>query len=476
MEEPEIPDFSTAHVLVVGDVMLDRYWSGMAERISPEAPVPIVKIGGLEERCGGAGNVAVNIARLGAKVTLIGAIGDDEQGRVLSALLERHGVTTHLCVAPQARTTVKLRVLSQHQQLMRIDFETTVLDDQLAEIKELYAREIDSHDVVIFSDYGKGVLVDITDLLKSAHEHGRLTLVDPWGDDFTRYAYASAITPNAKEFSVIAGTSRDEADLHSRAEKMIENLSLGCLLLTRGENGISLYQPDTHTVHIPSEAREVFDVTGAGDTVIAAFGASLACGLSMESAARLANRAAGLVVGRLGTASVSVGDLTEQRILSVAQLVDAVKSAQINGLKVVMTNGCFDILHAGHVAYLAQAARLGDRLVVAINTDESVARLKGEGRPVNPLSHRQSVLSALRAVDWVVAFDGTESKPLTPDTPIALIDEVRPDILVKGSDYDVSEIAGADHVLAYGGKVCTVPLVEGLSTTQIVDQIKEFSQ
>jgi D-beta-D-heptose 7-phosphate kinase/D-beta-D-heptose 1-phosphate adenosyltransferase len=468
-------DFSAARVLVVGDVMLDRYWTGPAQRISPEAPVPIVRVEDNDERCGGAANVAVNIARLGAGVCLIGAVGEDEQGATLRSLLDAAGVQSRLFAAPGAGTTVKLRLLSQHQQLIRLDFERAVLAGQIDEIARAFAEEIERHDVVIFSDYGKGALSEIPSLLERAHRLGRISLVDPWGDDFSRYRHASAITPNAHEFARAAGEACGEADLERRARAMVDDLSLGAVLVTRGERGMSLFARDTAAVHIPSEAREVFDVTGAGDTVIAALATGLASGWSMERAARLANRAAGLVVAKLGTAAVSPAELADRRVMSGEELARAAGAARAAGQRVVMTNGCFDIIHAGHISYLSEAARLGDRLAVAINSDASVRRLKGEGRPINPLRHRLEVVAALRCVDWVAPFDGTRTSRGFDDTPADLIGQVMPDVLVKGADYDVADIAGADAVLANGGRVLALPVVGGVSTSALIEQIRKLA-
>ena len=466
-------DFSAARVLVVGDVMLDRYWSGPAERISREAPVPIVRVEGVDERCGGAANVALNLARLGVQVTLIGAIGDDDHGATLVSLLEAEGVSCRLCSAQGAATTVKLRLLSQHQQLMRLDFEHHAGADVLDKIVGAFAEEVKHHEVVVFSDYGKGALDRISELLSQTHMLGRVALVDPRGTDFSRYRKATAITPNTLEFTTVAGAVKSDEELEEKARQMALKLELQAILVTRGERGMSLVERGREALHIPSEAREVFDVTGAGDTVIAVLAAGLGCGWTMASAARLANRAAGLVVGRLGTAAVSANELGNGRILGGQELVRAVRAAQSSGQRVVMTNGCFDIIHAGHISYLAKAARLGDCLVVAVNSDASVARLKGPDRPINSLEQRLSVISALRFVDWVAAFDGSIVNGNFEDTPADLIAAVLPDILVKGADYAPHEIDGAEAVLANGGEVRTIELVEGVSTTAIVEQIKK---
>ena len=297
-----IPDFSNARVLVIGDAMLDRYWSGPAERISPEAPVPIIRVEALDERCGGAANVAVNLALLGAQVCIIGAVGEDEPGTALATLLENAGVRTRLIGDGETGTVLKLRLVSQHHQLMRLDFENAVTPRQVHEISKAYDEEIERHDVVVFSDYGKGSLVGAATLIERAAKLDLKALVDPWGNDFTHYRGATAITPNTREFEIVAGEVADEDDFEAQARAMAKQLSLQAVLVTQGEHGMSLFEQDSEAVHIPSEAREVFDVTGAGDTVVAALAAGLGCGWSMEQSARLANRAAGIVVARLGRA------------------------------------------------------------------------------------------------------------------------------------------------------------------------------
>jgi len=305
-----LPDCSSARVLVVGDVMLDRYWFGEVSRISPEAPVPIVHVKKTEERPGGAGNVARNIASLGGHATLLSVVGDDEPGRTLAKLLEQDRVTTHFHKDASLPTTVKLRVIGRQQQLMRIDFETPpsreVLEDKLDEFESM----VDAHDVVILSDYGKGGLTHVTKMIDAAKRHGKRILIDPKGDDYSKYRGATLLTPNRSEFREIMGKWRDDTDLAQRAEKLRDDLSLEALLVTRSEEGMSLFSKDD-VLHEPTQAREVFDVSGAGDTVIATVGLMLAAGANMRDAVRIANRAAGVVVGKLGTATVSRLELAE---------------------------------------------------------------------------------------------------------------------------------------------------------------------
>ena len=303
-----IPDCSNAHVLVVGDVMLDRYWFGDVSRISPEAPVPVVHVQRTEERPGGAANVARNIASLGGKATLLSVVGDDEAGRSLAALLKKERVTTMFHKDPQLPTTVKLRVIGRQQQLLRIDFETPpsreVLEDKLGDFESL----VDAVDVIILSDYGKGGLTHVSKMINVAKAHGKRILVDPKGDDFARYRGATLLTPNRGEFRQVVGRWQDEADLAARAESLRIELALDALLVTRSEEGMSLFS-SAGAMHEPTQAQEVFDVSGAGDTVIATIGLMMAAGLNMQDAVRIANRAAGVVVGKLGTATLSRAEL-----------------------------------------------------------------------------------------------------------------------------------------------------------------------
>jgi len=466
-----VPDFSRCRVCVVGDVMLDRYWSGATERVSPEAPVPVVHVGDAEERPGGAANVAVNLASLGAGTSLLGLVGRDAEAERLSALLERFGIGDSLVRRDEAPTVTKLRVLSRHQQLIRLDFEDGFGPDAAHAMAGRFEEMIGAHDVAIASDYAKGALVEMPRIIAAARRAGVPLLVDPKGRDFTRYRGAWALTPNRAEFEAVVGRCTDPADLAERAEKLRAELELEALLVTRSEEGMTLVQAGRPPVHLPAQAREVADVTGAGDTVIAAFAAGLAGGLEAAAAAGLANLAAGIVVGRVGAASVTPVEL---KIAAHAQgrgpvdeaaLVALVEDARRRGERVVMTNGCFDILHAGHVRYLSEAAALGDRLVVAVNDDASVRRLKGAERPVVALEDRMAMLAALADVDWVV--------PFAEDTPARLIEAVGPDVLVKGGDYRPEDVAGAGAVRARGGEVRILPLLEGRSTSALIERIRE---
>lgn len=474
------PSFANSRVLVVGDVMLDRYWYGDTGRISPEAPVPVVRIGAEERRLGGAANVALNLAHVGAQACLIGVVGDDEPADATRALLAEAGVTADFVTSAAHPTISKLRVMSRNQQLIRLDFEQSFAMNGAFDQPALAARieaALADADVVICSDYGKGTLARVEDVIAAACRHDVPVLVDPKGRDWHRYRGATLITPNAAEFEAYAGAmtetdeDADDGALAARAEAIRCDLSLDALLVTRSEKGMSLFDVAGHR-HLPAVAMEVFDVTGAGDTVIAFMAAGLGAGLALADAASLANVAAGVVVAKLGTATASPAELDRalrnsayehQGVLDEETLAVLREELRVSGERVVMTNGCFDILHPGHVAYLEAARALGDHLIVAVNDDDSVARLKGPQRPLNNLSHRMQVLRGLAAVDSVVAF--------SEDTPERLICRLLPDVLVKGGDYQSADIAGGPCVLAAGGHVRVLDFVDGFSTTAILDRM-----
>ncbi len=468
-----IPSFVDTHVLVAGDVMLDRYWFGPCSRISPEAPVPIVRVTGNQERAGGAANVAVNLASLGVKTRLLGITGDDDAAYSLQSLLSHRDVECDFLRTPDIPTITKLRVISRNQQLLRMDFEEAPSKDQGVHLSRQIALAVPDQGVVVLSDYGKGSLDNIESMIVACREKERPVLVDPKGEDFSRYSGATALTPNMAEFEAVVGRCDDAQQLEDKGRALREQLDLEFLLLTRSEQGMMVILRNGEVIHLSAEAREVYDVTGAGDTVIAVLAAGIAAGQSPEDASALANLAAGLVVRKLGVASVSTAELRlslHQRGKGGRDLVDhhslipVVRDAQARGERIVMTNGCFDILHAGHVAYLEEAKGLGDRLVVAVNDDESVGRLKGEGRPINPLADRMAVLAGLAAVDWVV--------PFSEDTPADLIASILPDILVKGGDYRPEDIAGSDTVLANGGEIKVLPFMDGRSTSRIIESLR----
>jgi len=475
-----MPRFDRGQVLVVGDVMLDRYWHGPTSRISPEAPVPVVKVEQVEDRPGGAANVALNIAALGAGATLVGATGRDEAAEALSNRLAAAQVACRFHASSQHPTITKLRVISRHQQLLRMDFEQPFAADDAEAVNGIALHILESigdgMGAVILSDYAKGILRDPQPLITAARARGIHVLVDPKGSDFARYRGATLLTPNLSEFEAVVGRCDSEAELVARGNTLMQSLDLSALLVTRGENGMTLLRLGQQEMHLPARAREVFDVTGAGDTVISVLAAALAAGESLPQAVALSNIAAGIVVGKLGTATVSVPELrraihaeqgSERGVMTLEQLQVMVEDAREHGEKVVFTNGCFDIIHAGHVGYLEQAKKQGDRLIVAVNDDASVKRLKGAGRPINPVDRRMIVLAALEAVDWVVSFDA--------DTPENLLRVLKPDVLVKGGDYDKSGVVGWQIVEAYGGRVAVLDLWDKLSTTAIVETIRQSS-
>lgn len=469
-----IPSFINAKVLVVGDVMLDRYWHGPTSRISPEAPVPVVKVTQIEDRPGGAGNVALNVAALGATARLIGVTGKDESAQILETRLNAANVACDFIRCDDSPTITKLRVISRHQQLIRLDFEEDFTEYDPGELVEHFSVALNHADVVILSDYNKGCLVNHQDLIQAAREKGIPVFADPKGSDFEKYRGATLITPNLVEFEAVVGRCVSEEQLVRKGLDLLKKLDLGALLVTRGEHGMTLIRDGHSELHLPARAREVYDVTGAGDTVISTLAAAIAAGADLPVATALANIAAGIVVGKLGTAAISAPELrrevskdsgSDTGVMTREQLKIAVADAKAQGEKIVMTNGCFDILHAGHVTYLETAKKQGDRLIIAVNSDESVKKLKGDGRPINPVERRMAVLAALSAVDWVVSFH--------EDTPHNLLHLLEPDVLVKGGDYGVEEVVGAEVVYEYGGTVKVLDLVDNCSTTAIVEKIKD---
>ena len=466
-----IPDFSKTSVVVAGDVMLDQYLFGATSRISPEAPVPVVHVQQTDDRPGGAANVAVNLASLGVKTRLIGAVGDDAAARTLEHLLVAQGIDCDFAHVTDRPTITKTRVQSRGQQLIRLDQESAAeLRDSA--LVDAVGEAAAGAGAVVLSDYGKGALTDVREMIELCRSAGTPVLVDPKGRDFEKYRGATLLTPNQGEFEAVAGHCGSDAELAARGWQMVEELELTALLVTRSERGMMLLETGSEPVFLTTQAREVYDVTGAGDTVIATLAGALASGQSLASASALANIAAGLVVRKIGVATVTPGEIQvalHQRgqggrgLVSRDELSVLVGEARSRKERIVMTNGCFDILHAGHVAYLEEAKSLGDRLIVAVNDDDSVRRLKGESRPINALEDRMLVLAGLAAVDWVV--------PFSDDTPAALIAAVLPDVLVKGGDYRPDEIAGGKDVLENGGEVRVLSFRDGHSTSRIIDKL-----
>lgn len=473
----QLPDFTKASILVIGDVMLDRYWFGDAGRISPEAPVPVINVQQKDDRPGGAGNVALNIAALGAKVTLIGIAGHDESASILINQLTAANVTPVIHQLDGIPTITKLRVISRRQQLLRLDFEEAFPQFNTSILIQSFEKHIASANLVILSDYNKGTLSCIPELIQIARNANVPVLADPKGTDFSKYRNADIITPNYKEFETIVGHCQNERDIALKGQQFLVENQIDALLLTRGERGMTLIQQNQEDTHLPAHAREVFDVTGAGDTVIGVLGTAIAAGTSLTSAMILANLAASLVVAKLGAATISAPELEvalfnthtiQSGVLNEEQLIAAATRARLEGKKIVFTNGCFDILHAGHVRYLQQAKQLGDYLIVAINNDASITRLKGAGRPINHVEQRMAVLASLGVVDSVTSF--------ADDTPERLLKLLQPDILVKGGDYTLDQVVGAPIVHAYGGNVRVLGLLKNLSTSSIIDRVVKVTQ
>lgn len=470
-----LPDFSQTRILIVGDIMLDRYWTGDTNRISPEAPVPVVKVKDHEDRPGGAANVALNLAKLGCQTQLLGYTGDDDTAKQLQDLLQQQNVQTHFIQQQGKPTITKLRVMSRSQQLMRLDFEQSFDEQYQEQLDKQFQTLLDDIDIVVLSDYKKGTLNQAAKLIQLAKSKQRPVVVDPKSENLGDYREASIITPNLKEFAAAAGTWQSEQELIDKARQEIQEHQLDNLLLTRSEQGMTLIQANQAPINLPTKAQEVFDVTGAGDTVVAVLAAAWASNMPLEQAVSLANTAAGIVVGKLGTASVTPNELEQalnhcnpiqKSILDEDQLLTEIQKAQANGETVVMTNGCFDLLHAGHVSYLAEARQLGDRLIVAVNTDDSVRRLKGETRPINAVENRMTVLAALGSVDWVTSF--------SEDTPERLICKLKPNILVKGGDNDPQKIPGNHCVWDNGGDVIVLSFKDGISTTRTIAKIQHM--
>ena len=460
------------NVLVIGDVVLDKYIHGNVSRVSPEAPVPVLKPQSEEVRLGGAANVASNVSSLGSKVFLQGVVGKDGNAKELKALAKDKKIKSSF-VASLSPTISKLRLLASKQQLIRIDSEEEFSDQDWKSTKINFNKNISSTKAtaLIISDYGKGTLKDIPYLIKEAKKKGVFVLVDPKGQDFSKYKGASIITPNYSEFVTAVGKVSSDSDLTKKAKKLLSDLKLQALLITRGSEGMTLIQKNKSGIKrddFPTEAQDVFDVSGAGDTVIASLASAISSGFDLANSVKLANIAAGIVVGKSGTATPTLSELKNsfysQDNLSKAEVKKLCQQSQKDSMKVVFTNGCFDVLHAGHVTYLQAAKKLGDKLVVGLNSDSSVKKLKGKERPINSLEERMTILKALGCVDWVV--------PFTEETPLNLIKYLKPNVLVKGADYKTEDIVGSNFVLKNKGEVKTIPLVEGLSTTKKIQKIK----
>ncbi len=466
------------HALVIGDVMLDRYLMGEVSRISPEAPVPVVLLKSQHDRAGGAANVAANLSLLGIQTHIIGCVGNDGEAAILLDLMAEVSIDTTNMIRSKHRPTIaKTRILGGHQQMMRVDQESNAAfkaDENTQLLSAIQQQLALKPAVVILSDYAKGLLsTDICQqVITQCNAQGITILVDPKGHDYSKYKHATALTPNKKETAEACMTSTRDPDLIDKAAALKNSLDLQFLVVTRGEEGISLI--DDHAHLLPAMAKQVFDVSGAGDTVIATLAAGLIHELSPLEALQLANVAAGVVVAKVGTVPINRNDLigaltseqtSEQahKVCDLAQLLQKTASWKQANQKIVFTNGCFDLLHAGHVTYLEAAKKRGDKMILGLNTDRSVSALKGPTRPVVNENDRARVLAALESVDAVILFD--------EDTPLNLINAIKPDIIAKGSDYTADQVVGGKDVLSWGGEIALIDLVAGRSTSNIIKKM-----
>jgi len=476
----DVSRFSDCSILVVGDLMIDEYLWGEVDRISPEAPVPVVSARREEFIPGGAGNVVNNLVALGAGVFPVGVIGTGRNGRRLTELFKKLGLDTDGIFEDADRpTTRKTRVIAGSQHVLRIDHESNqeVSADTFDALLNYLESRIPSVDAVLVSDYDKGTVTRnlLSHIVRMAKIHGKKVIADPKGLDFTKYRGVSLLTPNRKEAGMASGLNlADKATLFDAGRHLIQLAELDNLLITCGKDGMVFFRPGEEPFEIRSQARQVYDVSGAGDTVLALLGLSTAAGATLEEAAACANAAAGIVVGKVGTATLSrqelagalgVGtDAQPEKLKTMEELASIVSDLKKKGNRIVLTNGCFDLLHAGHVDLLTAAKRIGDKLVVAIDDDDSVARLKGPGRPVIPQRERIRVLNAMDSVDYVVVFSSEQLE--------ALIRTIRPDILAKGNNYTADTVKGRQVVEELGGEVALVPISGGLSSTRIINDIK----
>lgn len=477
---PLVENIPGTRVLVIGDVMLDRFIGGDVERISPEAPIPVLRVTQERHMPGGAGNVVRNLAALKASVEFIGVIGDDEAAnKVEQSLGDLDDVSSRLIRDPSRQTTVKTRYVAGNQQILRADRETHLpISDNISDkIIDAAKQAMTACDVVVLSDYGKGVLSGgrAAAFIAMATENGVEVIVDPKGLDFSRYRGASLVTPNRKELQNASGTdARTDDEIVSAAAALMTECGLRGVLVTRSADGMSLIEPDGTVAHLSAESQEVFDVSGAGDTVVATVAALIGSGASRADAAAVANVAAGIVVAKVGTAVAYASELTaslhhqditdaEAKVLTDGEAADRIDIWRRQGLKIGFTNGCFDLLHPGHVSLLAQARTACDRLVVGLNSDASVKRLKGEERPIQNEAARSAVLASLSSVDLVVIF--------SEDTPYQIIERLRPDMIIKGADYKEDEVVGGDLVKSWGGTVFLAELRPGFSTTATIERM-----
>jgi D-beta-D-heptose 7-phosphate kinase/D-beta-D-heptose 1-phosphate adenosyltransferase len=476
----DLSNFENCRLLVVGDLMIDEYVWGTVERISPEAPVQVVEVYNEEYTLGGSGNVVNNLVTLGAQVSVLGVIGTGRDGKQLLNNLSDLGVDARGVIQEAGRpTTKKTRIIAEHQQVLRIDRETKkeISSQTYNALTKLAASMIPDVDVILVSDYGKGLITRdlIAALVKLAQKHGKLTIADPKGLDFSKYAGVSLLTPNKREASLASGVEIvNEKSLLAAGRSLLQHSGIEKLLITCGKDGMVFFESEHRHIKISTNAREVYDVSGAGDTVVAVLGLGLAAGLSYREAVRLANTAAGIVVGKVGTATVSRKELagalqqtstgTVSKNKSLKELSELCRKLQNDRKRIVLTNGCFDLLHVGHIKLFAASKQLGDVLIVAIDDDDSVKRLKGADRPVINSAERVGILSALDSVDFVTVFATHELDKI--------IKSIRPDVLTKGSNYESETVEGREIVEGYGGRVELIPITADISSSQIINNIK----
>jgi len=477
----DISRFRGCKVLVIGDLMIDEYLWGSVDRISPEAPVQVVSVDRENNTLGGAGNVVKNLVALGAQAAVAGVIGADNRGAMIVKMLADLNVDTAGLVQDAERpTTRKTRIIGGHQHVLRIDRETTqdVSSAHVAQLVRFVENHIHKFDILLFSDYGKGLLSEafLQQVIGVANKSGKPVIVDPKGLSFKKYTGATAITPNKREASLAVGIEIfDDESLTAAGEKLPSEISVQNVLITCGKDGMILFEAGKRPYWIEAEVRQVFDVSGAGDTVLAVLGLGIASGMSFREAAALANIAAGIVVGKVGTATVSREEL--QAALGPPVAASAAKEKSMSdlgllaerlrgeGKTIVMTNGCFDLLHVGHIRFLSASKEMGDVLIVAIDDDDSVRMVKGKDRPVISAEQRVGIISALDCVDYVTLFSTNELE--------GLIETIRPDVLTKGSNYTTGTVSGRELVERFGGRIALIQITEPVSSTQIINQIKQ---
>lgn len=479
--EIDLSKFETCHILVVGDLMIDEYLWGEVDRISPEAPVQVVSVQDEELTLGGSGNVVNNLVALGARVSAVGVTGAGSNGKLLRDMLDELGVDTRgVITEPNRSTTKKTRIIADHQQVLRIDKETksNISHQTWETVAQAAENIIPEVDVVLISDYGKGLITGqlLSQLTRAARKHGKLTIADPKGLDFTKYSGVNVITPNKKEAALAAGVEIvDDPSLFEAGQRLLQKTGVDKLVITCGKEGMVYFEPQSQPQKISTTARQVYDVSGAGDTVLALLGLAVASGMSFKDGLTLANTGAGIVVGKVGTATVSKRELAAalqltpddiaSKQIDLEELTSIVKDLRKKGKRIVFTNGCFDLLHVGHLKLLAASKQLGDILIVAVDDDDSVRQLKGPDRPIIRAGERVRIISGLDCVDHVILFSSRELDKL--------IDIARPDVLTKGSNYQSTEVFGREIVEGHGGRVELIPITEDVSSTQIINNIKK---